>query len=106
MSTEIENITFDFLIPHTKLIALWIIHRPLNQSTQSKCFNGFGTNLPKLNANYLEIYSLGDFNINSFENGKFVFDKSSNNNKNLDSFTKKYHNTALFSVWNNWLNLL
>ena len=34
---------------------------------------------------------LGDCNINLFENGKYVLNKSSGNNKNLDSFTKKYH---------------
>ena len=32
-----------------------------------------------------------DFNINLFENEKYVLDKSSSSNKNLDSFTKKYH---------------
>ena len=30
-------------------------------------------------------------NINLFEKGKYVFDQSFSNNKNLDSFTKKYH---------------
>ena len=48
-------------------------------------------NLPQLNTSYRETYFLVDFNINLFENGKCVFQKSSSNNENLDSFTKKYH---------------
>ena len=48
----------------------------------------FEENLPKPNTSYREIYFLGNFNIKVFENGKYDFDKSSSNNKNLDSFTK------------------
>ena len=75
-------------MPHTKPITVGIIYRPPNQS---KFLDIFEENLPKLNTSYREIYFLGDFNINLFENGKYVFQKSSSNNKNLDSFTKKYH---------------
>ena len=32
----------------------------------------FEKNLPKLNTSYLEIYFLGDFNINLFENGNMI----------------------------------
>ena len=83
-----ENITFDILMPHTKPITVGTIYRPPNQS---KLFDIFEENVPKLNTNYREIYFLCDFNNNLFENGKYVFDKSSSNNKNLDSFTKKYN---------------
>ena len=58
----------------------------------------FEENLPKPNTSYREIYFLGNFNIKVFENGKYDFDKSSSNNKNLDSFTKFPMNTALFLV--------
>ena len=88
LPNEIENITFDILMPHTKPITVGVIYRPPNQS---KFLDIFEENLPKLNTSYREIYFLGDFNINLFENGKYVFQKSSSNNKNLDSFTKKYH---------------
>ena len=88
LPNEIENITFDILMPHTKPILVGIIYRP---PKQSKFLDIFEENLPKLNKSYHEIYFLGDFNINLFENGKYVFQKSSSNNKNLDSFTKKYH---------------
>ena len=87
LPNEIENITFDILMPHTKLITVGIIYRLPNQS---KFLDIFEENLPKLNTNYREIYFLGDFNINLFENDKYVFQKSSSNNKNLDLFTKKY----------------
>ena len=87
LPNEIENITFDILMPHTKLITVVIIYRLPNQS---KFLDIFEENLPKLNTNYREIYFLGDFNINLFENDKYVFQKSSSNNKNLDLFTKKY----------------
>ena len=75
-------------MPHTKLIAVGIIYRPPNQF---KFLDIFEENLPKLNTSYREIYFLGNFNSNLFENGKYIFHKSSSNNKNLDSFTKKYH---------------
>ena len=87
LPNEIENITFDILMPHTKPITTGIIY----QSNQSKFLDIFEENLPKLNSNNREICFLGDFNINLFENGKYVLDKSSSNNKNLHSFTKKYH---------------
>ena len=64
---------------------------------QSKFLDIFEENLPKLNSSYREIYSLGNFNINLFENGKYVLDKSPSNNKNLDSFTKKYHEYCTLS---------
>ena len=77
LPNEIENITFDILMPHTKPITVGIIYIPPNQS---KVLDIFEENLPKLNTSYREIYSLGDFNINLFENGKYVFHKSSSNN--------------------------
>ena len=86
LPNEIENITFNILMSRTKAITIGIIYRPLNQS---KFLDIFEENLPKLNTSYCETYFLGYFNINLFENGKHVFDKSSSNNKNLDSFTKK-----------------
>ena len=88
------------MTPHTKPITIGIIYKPQNQS---KYFDIYEENLPKLNTSYREIYFLGDFNINLFENGKYVFDKTSSNNKNLYSFTKGVMNTALFPDWSNWL---
>ena len=89
-------------MPLTKPITIRIIYRPTNQI---KFLDIFEENLPKSNTSNREIYFLGDFNINIFENRKYDFDKSSSNNKNLDSFTKFPVNTALFLVWSNWLNV-
>ena len=75
-------------MPHTKPITIGIIYRLPNQS---KFLDIFEENLPKFNSSYSEIYFLGDFNINLFENGKYILDKSSSNNKNLNSLTKKCH---------------
>ena len=96
MPNEIENITFDILMPCTKPITIGIIYRSPNQS---KFLYIFEENLPKLNSSYREIYFLGDFNINLFENGKYVLNKFYSNNKNLDSFTKTYREyCTLFSL--------
>ena len=65
-------------MPHTKPITIGIIYRPPNQS---KFLDIFEENLPKINISYREIYFLGDFNINLFENAKHDFDKFSSNNK-------------------------
>ena len=59
--------------------------------SQLELFTDSQISLPKLNTRYCEIYVLHDFNINLYENRIYVFDKSSSNNKNLDSFIKKYH---------------
>ena len=71
-------------MPYTKPITTRIIYRHLNQF---KVLDIFEENLPKLNISYREIYFQDDFNITLFQNGKFVFFKSSNNNKKQDSFT-------------------
>ena len=94
LRNEIESITFDILMPHTKPITVGIIYRPPNKP---KFLDIFKENLPKLNTSYREFYFLGDFNINLFENGKYVFHKSSSNNKNIHS-QKSTRNAALFSV--------
>ena len=75
-------------MPHTKPITVGIIYRPPNQT---KFLDIFEENLPNLNTSYREIYFLGDININIFEKWKYDFDKSSSNNKNLDSLTKNSH---------------
>ena len=69
-------------MPHTKPITIGIIYR-------SQII--FEENLPKLSTSYCEIYFLGAFILNLLENRKYVFDKPSSNNKNLDSVTKKNH---------------
>ena len=88
LSSILLNVIKNITLPHTKLITVGIIYRPPNQF---KFLDIFEENLPKLNTSYREIYFLGNFNSNLFENGKYIFHKSSSNNKNLDSLKKKYH---------------
>ena len=57
---------------------------------QSNFLDFFEENLTRLNTRCRETYFLGDFNISLFENAKYVFNKTFSNNKNLNSFTKKY----------------
>ena len=98
LPNKTENITFDILTPHPKPITIGIIYKP---SSQFKFLDIFEENLPKLNTSYCEIYFLDDFSINLFENSKYVINKSSSDNKNLDSFTKKHHEYCTLSSWNN-----
>ena len=94
LPNESENITIDILMPHTKSIAIRIINRLLNQSKFLDIFE----NLSKLKTSHRQIYFLGNFNINLFENEN-IFDKYFSNNKNLNSFTKVYHKyCTLFSL--------
>ena len=86
LPNEIENTTFNILMSHTKPSTVGIVCRPPNQLTFLDIFK---EKLPKLNKSYRETYFLSDINFNLSENGKRVFQKSSSNNKNLDSFRKK-----------------
>ena len=78
-------------MPHTKPITTGIIYRPPNQS---KSFDIFGENVPKLNKSYRKIYVPSDFNVNLFENGKYIFNKSYSHSKNLDLLPKSTMNTV------------
>ena len=60
LPNEIENSTFNILMPHTKPITIAIIYRPQNQT---KCLDIFEEDLPKLNTGYRGIYLLGNFNV-------------------------------------------
>ena len=58
---DIENIFFELLLPHTKPIVVGTIYRPPNQTNFMEIFN---ENFSKVDANNVETYILGDFNIN------------------------------------------
>ena len=59
---DIENIFFELLLPNTKLIVVGTICHPPNQTNFMEIFN-------------TETYILGDFNINLWQNGHYVFQK-------------------------------
>ena len=69
---DIENIFFKLLLPNTKPIVLGTIYCPPNQTNFMEIFN---ENLSKVDTNNVETYILGDFNINLWQNGHYVFQK-------------------------------
>ena len=71
-SKDRENIFFELLLPNTKPIVVGIIYRPPNQTNFMEIFN---ENLSKVDTNNVETYILGDFNINLWQNGHYVFQK-------------------------------
>ena len=70
---DIENIFFELsLLPNTKPMVVGTIYRPPNQTNFMEIFN---ENLSKVNTTNIETYILGDFNINLWQNGDYVFQK-------------------------------
>ena len=67
---DIENIFFELLLPNSKTIVVGAIYRPPNETNFMEIFNG---SLSKVDTNNVEIYILGDFNINLWHNGHYVF---------------------------------
>ena len=69
---DIENIFFELLLPNTKPIVVGTIYRPPNQTNFMEIFN---ESLSKVDTNNVETYILGDFNINLWHHGHYVFQK-------------------------------
>ena len=69
---DIENIFLELLLPNTKPIVVGTIYCPPNQTNFMEIFN---ENLSKVDTNNVETYILGDFNINLWQNGHYVFQK-------------------------------
>ena len=67
-----ESIFFELLLPNTKPIPEGTIYPSPNQANFMGIFN---ENLSKLDTNNGETYILGDFNINLWQNGLYVFQK-------------------------------
>ena len=66
---ETENIFVEILLPKTKPSIVGIIYRPPNQSNFLEIIN---VNFNKLEPNTKESYILGDFNINIYQNNKYI----------------------------------
>ena len=64
---ELEHLVFDTLLPKSKPIFIGVFCRPPNQAEFDDLMVEKVSNW---NVNYNEIYLLGDFNINLFQNGK------------------------------------
>ena len=69
---DIENIFFELFLLNTKPIVAGTIYRPPNQTNFVEIFN---EHLSKVGTNNIETYILGDFNINLWQNGHYVFQK-------------------------------
>ena len=67
---DIENMLFELLLPNTKPIAVDTVYPPPNQTNFMEIFN---ENLSTVDTNDVETYILGDFNINLWQNGDYVF---------------------------------
>ena len=66
---EIENLVFDILLPMSKPITIECFYRPPNQAD----FMDFMVErFSNLNLKENETYLLGDFNINFFQNDKYI----------------------------------
>ena len=72
---EIENIFFEILLPKTKPITVGIIYRPPNQNNLLQTLN---ENFAKLDTLKKELYILGDFNINLYQNQNHTGCKNNN----------------------------
>ena len=66
---SIEHVFFEILIPKVKPIAVGIFYRPPNSND---FLNLLSNSFQQIDLNKQEIYLLGDFNINLFQNGKFL----------------------------------
>ena len=64
---ELEHLVCDILLPKSKPIFIGVFCRPPNQAEFDDLMVEKVSNW---NVNYNEIYLLGDFNINLFQNGK------------------------------------
>ena len=66
---EIENLVFYILLPKSKLIAIGVFYKPPKKvEFMDLMFEKFSN----LNLKDNEIYVFGDFNINLFQNGKYI----------------------------------
>ena len=92
---EIENIFFEILLPKTKPITVGIIYRSPNQNNFLKTLN---ETFAKLDTLKKELYILGDFNINLYQNQNHTGCKNNNNVIIIMS------RIILFNVWLHTIN--
>ena len=90
---EIENIFFELLLPNTKPMVVGIIYPP---PTLSEFLENINTHYSKLDTNndeiYIQIYILGDFNINIYLDNSYIFQKNNLlQNQSIPSDIKKYY---------------
>ena len=72
LSDEIENISFDLLLPKTKPISIAIVYKP---PTDNHFLDYLSRGLNDFNLIEKDLFILGDTNINILNNGENIFDK-------------------------------
>ena len=86
---KIENIFVEILFPKIKLQIVGIIYRPPNKSNFLEIIN---PNFDKLDTDTKESYVLGGFNINLYQNNKYIVREDNRvSSKFLSSDIKNYH---------------
>ena len=86
---KIENILVEILLPKIKPLTVGIIYRPPNQSNFLEIINA---NFDKLDTDMKESYILGGFNINKYQNSKYIVrDDNKISSKFLSSDIKNCH---------------
>ena len=86
---KIENIFVEILFPKIKLQIVGIIDRPPNKNNFLEIIN---PNFDKLDTDTKESYVLGGFNINLYQNNKYIVREDSRvSSKFLSSDIKNYH---------------
>ena len=90
LSDEIENISFDLLLPKTKPISIAIVYKP---PTDNRFLDCLPKGLNDFNLMENDLFILGDTNINILDNGENILDKYKDMNKrksNFGAIPKKY----------------
>ena len=84
---DIENIIVDLIFPNTKPITIGIFYRPPDQRN---FIESISNEFTLLNFESNEVYLLGDFNFNLYDNQKCIFKNFARSTKSVDSETKNY----------------
>ena len=86
---EIENISFEILLPKIKPIMFGIIYRLPSQNNFLEILN---ENFLCIDTDAKETYILGDFNINMYESNKYIVHENNTvRTKFVSAAAKKYH---------------
>ena len=86
---EIEILVFDILLPKSRAKTIGVFYRPPNQA---EFMDLMVENFSNLNLKDNEIYLLGDFNINLFQNGKYILNgkRSTTSQGSVHTMTNRY----------------
>ena len=86
---EIENLVFDIILCKSKPITVGVFYRPPNQDNLEDLMVKKFSNLNLIDN---EIYLLGDFNINLFQNGNYILNRrrSTTSQGSAHTFINRY----------------